>query len=124
MEKLSIITFKRKKKIGIIKWTQRNILSIEQIKIRYTKNTLGFAPGQIIHIKYTFFREKWIKKVYFIGVCISISNKYNTFILKNKIKRENIVLLLYFFSPLIINIKVLNKYRKKYRLKKLYFKLI
>lgn len=78
--------------------------------------------GNIMLIQYLLIKEDEIKISNFIGLCILRKNKSNTLILKNNIKKENVKFLIYLHSPLIIRIKVLKKYKKKYRLNKLYYK--
>ncbi len=79
-------------------------------------------PGKIMYIRYILIKNDEIKISNFIGLCTSIKKKSNTIMLKNTIKKEDVRLLIYLHSPLILSIKVLKKYKKKYRLSKLYFK--
>lgn len=78
--------------------------------------------GNIMLIQYLLIKEDEIKISNFIGLCILKKNKSNTLVLKNSIKKEDIKFLIYLHSPLIISIKVLKKYKKKYRLNRLYYK--
>jgi ribosomal protein L19 len=78
--------------------------------------------GSIVFIKYLLLKEDEIKISTFIGLCILQKKKSNTLILKNNIKKENIKLIVHAHSPLILSMKILKKYKKKYRLSKLYYK--
>lgn len=78
--------------------------------------------GSIIFIKYLLLKEDEIKIANFIGLCILKKKKSNTILLKNTVKKENVRLIIHAHSPLILNIKVIKKYKKKYRLSKLYYK--
>jgi ribosomal protein L19 len=79
-------------------------------------------PGNIFFIQYLLIKEDEIRIPNFIGLCISVKKKTNTIMLKNSIKKEDIKLIFYLHSPLIINLNVLKKYKKKSRLNKLYYK--
>jgi ribosomal protein L19 len=77
--------------------------------------------GSIINIKYLLLKEDEIKILNFIGLCI-YKKKNNSILLKNLIKRESVSLLIKLDSPLIIKISIIKKYKKKFRLSKLYYK--
>lgn len=96
-------------------------LSINQTKKRY-KKIKKIKTGKLVYIKYLLLKNDEIKISNFIGLCISIKNKNNTFLLYNIIKKDKIKLCGYLNSPLLIKFKILQKYKKKYRLNKLYFK--
>jgi ribosomal protein L19 len=81
-----------------------------------------FHSGKIILTQYLLLKNDEVKITNFIGICLSLKKKSNTILLKNTIKKDEIKLLLYGHSPLIVKIKVLKKYKKKYRLKKIYYK--
>ena len=78
--------------------------------------------GNVLYIKYLLLKEDEIKISSFIGLCVIKKKKSNTLVLKNNIKKENIKLIINAQSPLIISIKVIKRYRKKFRLSKLYYK--
>jgi ribosomal protein L19 len=78
--------------------------------------------GAVLYIKYLLLKEDEIKISSFIGLCVIKKKKSNTLVLKNNIKKENIKLVINAHSPLIINIKIIKRYKKKFRLSKLYFK--
>ena len=78
--------------------------------------------GNVLYIKYLLLKEDEIKISSFIGLCVIKKKKSNTLVLKNNIKKENIKLVINAQSPLIISIKVIKRYRKKFRLSKLYYK--
>jgi ribosomal protein L19 len=78
--------------------------------------------GSIIFIKYLLLKEDEIKIATFIGLCVLKKKKSNTLVLKNNIKKENVKLVVHAHSPLILKVRVLKKYNKKYRLAKLYYK--
>lgn len=78
--------------------------------------------GNVLYIKYLLLKEDEIKISSFIGLCVIKKKKPNTLVLKNNIKKENIKLIINAQSPLIISIKVIKRYRKKFRLSKLYYK--
>jgi ribosomal protein L19 len=78
--------------------------------------------GSVLYIKYLLLKEDEIKISSFIGLCITQKKKSNTLILKNNIKKENIKLIINTHSPLIVSIKVIKRYKKKFRLAKLYYK--
>jgi len=78
--------------------------------------------GSVLYIKYLLLKEDEIKISSFIGLCITQKKKSNTLILKNNVKKENIKLIINTHSPLIVSIKVIKRYKKKFRLAKLYYK--
>jgi len=78
--------------------------------------------GSVLYIKYLLLKENEKKISSFIGLCITQKKKSNTLILKNNIKKENIKLIINTHSPLIVSIKVIKRYKKKFRLAKLYYK--
>lgn len=78
--------------------------------------------GTVLYVKYLLLKEDEIKISSFIGLCVVKKKKSNTLVLKNNIKKENIKLVINAQSPLIISIKIIKKYRKKFRLSKLYYK--
>lgn len=79
-------------------------------------------PGNIIFVQYLLLKEDEIKISNFIGLSLLIKGKSNTLLLKNNIKKEKIRLLIHLHSPLILKVQSLKKYKKKFRLNKLYFK--
>ena len=78
--------------------------------------------GTFLYIKYLLLKEDEVKISSFIGLCVIKKKKSNTLVLKNNIKKENIKLVINAHSPLIISIKIIKRYRKKFRLSKLYYK--
>jgi ribosomal protein L19 len=78
--------------------------------------------GSVIYIKYLLLKEDEVKISSFIGLCIVKKKKSNTIVLKNNVKREDIKLIINTHSPLIISIKIIKRYKKKFRLLKLYYK--
>jgi ribosomal protein L19 len=99
------------------------MISIKKLeKKNYNKQYNKITRGSIVFIKYLLLKEDEIKISNFVGLMISKKNKSNTIVLKNNIKKENVKLLVHTHSPLILKIKILKKYKKKYRLAKLYYK--
>jgi ribosomal protein L19 len=99
------------------------MISIKKLeKKNRNKQYNKITRGSIVFIKYLLLKEDEIKISNFIGLMISKKNKSNTIVLKNNIKKENVKLLVHAHSPLILKIKILKKYKKKYRLAKLYYK--
>lgn len=76
--------------------------------------------GKIIFINYILIKNDEIKFMSFIGLCIK--NTKNSVIVKNIIKKEKIYLTFKTTSPSLAKIIILKKYKKKYRLSKLYYK--
>jgi hypothetical protein len=75
--------------------------------------------NQIVYIELIAIRESEIKLLNFIGLCIFYKKKNGSFVIKNTIKKETIVLTLNVRSPLLLKISKLNIYRKKNKLKRL-----
>ena len=89
----------------------------------YNKNIYNILlKGKIIYLKYILIKNDEIRISNFIGICISIKKKSNSILLKNTVKKYEVNLTICGHSPLIIQIKILKKYKKKYRLSKLYYK--
>jgi ribosomal protein L19 len=89
------------------------------------KNNLDnnvIKTGMVLYIKYLLLKEDEIKISSFIGLCVIKKKKSNTIVLKNNIKKEDIKLVINIHSPLIISIKIVKRYKKKFRLSKLYYK--
>lgn len=100
-------------------------MTIPICKISKKKNNLynnTIKTGNVLYVKYLLLKEDEIKISSFIGLCILKKKKSNTVVLKNNIKKENIKLVITAHSPLIISIKVMKRYKKKFRLSKLYYK--
>jgi ribosomal protein L19 len=94
-------------------------------KITKKKNNLynnTIKTGSVLYIKYLLLKEDEIKISSFIGLCIIKKRKSNTLVLKNSVKKEGIKLVINAHSPLVISIKVVKRYKKKFRLSKLYYK--
>lgn len=99
-------------------------MAINQIN-KKRKNNLDnnvIKTGMVLYIKYLLLKEDEIKISSFIGLCVIKKKKSNTIVLKNNIKKEDIKLVINIHSPLIINIKIVKRYKKKFRLSKLYYK--
>jgi ribosomal protein L19 len=99
-------------------------MAINQIN-KKRKNNLNnnfIKTGMVLYIKYLLLKEDEIKISSFIGLCVIKKKKSNTIVLKNNIKKEDIKLVINIHSPLIINIKIVKRYKKKFRLSKLYYK--
>lgn len=101
------------KKIDLSKINQKNNNKI-------LKQTIKI--GAIIYVSYLLLKEDEIKISNFIGLCVAKKNKSNTIILKNTVKKESIKLLVNSHSPLILKLKILKRYKQKFRLTKLYYK--
>jgi ribosomal protein L19 len=99
-------------------------MAINQInkKRKNNPNNNLIKTGMVLYIKYLLLKEDEIKISSFIGLCVIKKKKSNTIVLKNNIKKEDIKLVINIHSPLIINIKIVKKYKKKFRLSKLYYK--
>lgn len=78
--------------------------------------------GFIIYTKYILVQNDEIRIMNFIGLCISKSNATNSIILQNIIKKEKIRFVINLLSPAIIKFNILKRYKKKFRLNKLYYK--
>lgn len=91
-------------------------------KIQNKKFNNIIKRGNILVIKYLLLKEDEIRIMNFIGLCIARTKKNNTIILKNTIKKEKIKLIICGHSPLIIGVKIIKKFKKKFRLSKLYYK--
>ena len=96
--------------------------SIHKIKKKNNLFNNIIKTGNVLYIKYLLLKEDEIKISSFIGLCVIKKKKSNTLVLKNNIKKENIKLIINAQSPLIISIKIIKRYRKKFRLSKLYYK--
>lgn len=85
-------------------------------KIIYKK----IKRGLIINIKYLLLKEDEVRVLNFIGLCI-YKKKNSSILLKNLIKKESVSLLVHLRSPLILKINLIQKYKKKFRLNRLYY---
>lgn len=79
-------------------------------------------PGSVVFVKYILLKNDEIRISNFIGLALSYKKKSNSLLLKNNIKKEAVKLLLHLHSPLIVKVQNLKKYKKKFRLSKLYYK--
>src|SRR3989344_4296906 len=114
----------------------KGCLISENFKKIFIKTTMNFSnkkninslynntikTGTVLYIKYLLLKEDEIKISSFIGLCVVKKRKSNTLVLKNNIKKESIKLIINAHSPLIISIKIIRRYKKKFRLSKLYYK--
>lgn len=78
--------------------------------------------GSIIYLDYLLIQENETKIINFIGLCVSRSNSANSILIINNIKKEKIELSINLASPAIKKLTVLKKYKKKFRLNKLFYK--
>lgn len=78
--------------------------------------------GSVIYIQYLLLKEDEIKISNFIGLCVIKKKKSNTLVIKNTVKKEAVKLIVNTHSPLILKVKVLKRYKQKFRLSKLYYK--
>jgi len=69
--------------------------------------------GRVVYVRYILIKEDEIKISNFIGLCIAKKNKSNSLLIKNNVKKEDIKLLIHTHSPLIVNFKILKRYKKK-----------
>ena len=79
------------------------------------------STGKVFYVKFLLLKNDEIRISNFIGLCTSKSNKSNAIALQNTIKKEKTKLTLYLNSPLLLNLMIIKKYRKKFRLSKLYY---
>lgn len=100
---------------------------MKKIMLKKNKTTKKIAsvikPGTVLYVNYLLLKEDEVRVSNFIGLCISKKNKSGALILKNYIKKESMKLLIYYNSPLTIKLTPIKRYRKKYRLSKLYYKM-
>jgi ribosomal protein L19 len=97
-------------------------ISILKQKIKNKKFNNIIKRGNILIVKYILIKEDEIKTMNFIGLCIARIKRNNAIVLKNTIKKEKIKLIIYGHSPLITSVKIIKKFKKKFRLTKLYYK--
>lgn len=95
-------------------------LNINYINKNLTNNFKKLTTNNFITIKYIYITKNEIKNCYFNGLCICINNN-KTLYITNKLKRENILIKFNLKSPIIYQINIINKIRKKYRINKLFF---
>jgi len=79
--------------------------------------------GKVLICKFLDISLDELKIKFFIGICIAQKNDifFKSVHLRNVVKKEGIENIFHFFSPIILDINYLVKYKKKYRLSKLYF---
>jgi ribosomal protein L19 len=94
---------------------------LKQNKIKNPKIEI-IKSGQLINVKYIIIKNDEIRILNFIGLCVLKKKKNLTLSLKNLIKREVVSLIINLQSPIILKVNIINKYKKKYRLNKLYYK--
>ncbi len=97
-------------------------ISILKQKTKNKKFNNIIKRGNILIVKYILIKEDEIKTMNFIGLCIARIKRNNAIVLKNTIKKEKIKLIIYGHSPLITSVKIIKKFKKKFRLSKLYYK--
>jgi ribosomal protein L19 len=90
--------------------------------INHVQKKNWIKAGRVVYVRYILIKEDEIKISNFIGLCIARKNKSNSLLIKNNVKKEDIKLLIHTHSPLIVSFKILKRYKKKYRLNKLYYK--
>lgn len=106
---------------------------MKNIKIKSSLNLLNkknksstlndnLKVGNVIYIQYLLLKEDEIKISNFIGLCVIKKKKVNTLVIKNTVKKEAVKLIVNTHSPLILKVKVLKRYKQKFRLSKLHYK--
>jgi len=78
--------------------------------------------GVVLFIKYLLIQENEIKIHNFIGLLIKNKNN-KSLLIQNIIKKEKIKLTFDLHSPIIYKFGIIKRYKKKFRLNKLYYKL-
>lgn len=79
--------------------------------------------GLVLFVKYLLIQENEIKIMNFIGLLISTKNNNKSMLIQNIIKKEKVRLTINLYSPTIYKFQIVKKYKKKFRLAKLYHKL-
>jgi len=79
--------------------------------------------GLVFFVKYLLIQENEIKIMNFIGLLISTKNNNKSMLIQNIIKKEKVRLTINLYSPTIYKFQIVKKYKKKFRLAKLYHKL-
>lgn len=83
----------------------------------------SFFIGRVLNIKYLDinFDELCVKN--FLGFCFSFKNNnlFSFFSIRNILKNDAFEISFFYYSPIILHISILQRYKKKYRLYKLYF---
>jgi ribosomal protein L19 len=77
--------------------------------------------GQLVNVKYLIIKNDELKILSFVGLCVSFKKK-STICLKNVIKKEAVSLIVNLYSPMILKLNVIRKYKKRFRLNKIYYK--
>ena len=75
--------------------------------------------GKIIHISYLLLKEDETKITNFIGLCTYYQKRNGSFLLKNNIKGENVILIMNTHSPILQTLIYVVRYKKKIKLKRL-----
>ena len=80
-------------------------------------------PGSVLIVKYLDLATEKVDVRSFIGLCIKRKSRItqSSFVLRNLFLQHTIEHLFFFNSPLVVSIKTIVKYKKKFRLCKLYF---
>ena len=85
-------------------------------------NNFIFKVNDVIKITYFCISKNKRKIFKFIGLCISISFKHSSFIVKNIFNGENIEINFPLLSPNIFKVELLKNYNFNFKKTKLYFK--
>ena len=98
-----------------------HIIKLVEKKIINNKLNL-ITSGKVLYVRYLLIKNDEIKISNFIGLCITKKRNVNAITIQNVVKKEKIQITIYLNSPLLLSILIVKKYKKKYRLNKLYYK--
>lgn len=91
---------------------------------RYFNKNRSFSVGDVVSIKYlTPSNRSGLSVRSFSGVCLAVRNNglHTNLLIRNSFRSNSVEFRFFLFSPLILNVNRLYRYRKKFRLSKLYF---
>ena len=100
----------------------KNILNSKNKNILNKKLYDFLNTGKVVYLRCLTLKIDEVRFSNFVGMCISMRKKSNTITIKNTIKKEKVQLTFCANSPLIKDVLILKKYRKRYRLRKIYYK--
>ena len=94
--------------------------------LHFSKNNVFWAsitPGTVLIVKYLDLATEKVDVRTFIGLCLRRRARVNqsSVVLRNTFLQHAIEHLFFFNSPLLLSVKAIVKYKKKFRLCKLYF---
>ena len=95
----------------------KNITTLHENELTNKKLWKYVTVGKVIFLRCLTLKVDEVRYSNFIGVCTNIRHKTGSLSIVNNVKKERIETRFSVFSPILDQITILKRYKKKYRLR-------